>query len=781
MTPLSHPLPGPWTLTFPEPATGHLRTLEVPVPGNIARALEKTGLVADATPPDRVDALREYEGVDDWTYRTEFDAPLLAEGERVRLVFEGIDTLADIRLNGAPLLRCENMFIPHAADVTDLLKPSGNLLEVVIRSLEKFARTFSYDSFQISRGNHAERQAQAYLRTARHLWGWDNAPRLLTGGIWRPVRLEVLPPIRFTEVYLYTQTILDGDVWIGCNWNIETPEFDLTDYHAVLRLESEGRVAHELPIEVTFVSGRNIWRLPLDSVRLWWPRGFGEPHLYQASLILFKGETPVARWSSRHGIRHMEFRMSDTVSAGGDGEFIFLCNGEKIYINGTNWKPLEAHHAEAPARMERALELAGDLHCNMIRIWGGGVYEDHDFFDWCDANGMLVWQDFMFACEFPPRDDFFREAVGREAEVIVKRLRNHPSLAIWCGDNEIDSMWFWDTLIPSELKPSDNIITREVLREAVMRHDPYRRYIPSSPYVADSVAALRWVPMAERPIWSPEDHLYPRDPFYRRAYRESPSLFLGETGPFFMNAISESPELLEPWQERVARIWDRPVDRKSYTIDRHQTDPHILTWMDCARKRLALFFHREFTYAPPDDFVLGLNVLCGDVFKYAIEFSRSRKWRKTGILWWSLIDMWPMAFNYSVVDYLWKKKKPYYWIRQSQQPVCLMAVESADEADPELFVANDTGRAESGRFRITALRADGSEQLLLEDRFAAPRNSTTPLGRLPFDPEPAMWVIEWEAGNGPCYNHYLCGRTPVDFEVYRRWILRLDELYGVEA
>ena len=776
-----------WTLSFTHPVSGEQHCIPATVPGNVEIDLLREGSIDDPYPTDCVTAMRDFERVDDWVYTTEFDAPVHSPGEAVELVFEGIDTIADVRLNGEPLLWCENMHIPHRVEVTDRLRPTGNALEVHIHSPELYARRFAYPPGQASRDH---RQAEAYLRKARHMWGWDNAPRLLSAGIWRPVRLDVLPTIRFTDVYVYTRQVTEESVSIGCNWAVETPDHDLSGYRGVMRLALEGQVRHELDFDVEFTAGRMHTQLSRDAVQLWWPRGYGEPVLYDLSLVLLRDDETVAEWNGRFGIREIELVMSEVTDAEGSGELVFVCNGEKIYINGTNWKPLDALHSQAGKRLPQALDMCLDLNCNMVRIWGGGVYEDHEFFDICDAKGLLVWQDFMFACEFPPRDAAFLARVRVEAETIVRRLRNHASLAVWCGDNEVDDMFGWgNSPIAKHMLPSDNRVSREVLRNAVLDHDPYRSYVPSSPYVSDVIVCKRRVGRGGPPcapagnaagaapgtaavhVATPERHLYPGNENFREAYRNSPAHFIGETGPFFINAMSQSPDIVARDLPRARRLWDAEVS--SYILDRHQTDADFLTWKDATRKRLQHLFGRQFGLDDWEEMAFAANILCGEIFKYAIEYSRAHKWRKTGVLWWSLLDMWPMMFNYSVVDYNFRPKQPAYdWIRQSQQRFCLMVVEAAD-GTRELFAANDTLAAQEGSYRIVGVAGDGQEEGRQKGCVEVAPNASQRLGTVSPKDGPELWLIEWTIGHRTACNHYVCAEPPVRFEVYRGWCERI--------
>ncbi len=757
-----------WTLAFTHPVTGKAHQISATVPGNVEIDLRREGFIADPCPPDDLHAMRDWERVADWCYTTTFDAPATRPGDTVRLVFEGVDTIADVWLNGAKILRCDNMFIPHAVEVTGQLQPTGNSLQVRIDSPVRYARQFAYDSFLTPNRRHDS----LYLRKARHMWGWDNAPHLLSAGLWRPVHLVVHPAIRFEDVYLYTQRITADEVFLGCDWRIATPDLDLSGYRGLLRLARAGRIEHEIPFEVPFLAGRFRHRLPRTEVRLWWPRGFGAPDLYDASLVLHQDGRVVADWRTRFGVRTIELRRTEDTSAAGDGEFVFVCNNEKIYVNGTNWKPLDALHSRAAGKVRQALDLCLDLHCNMVRVWGGGVYEDHDFFEYCDEHGLLVWQDFMFACEVPPRDEWFQRAVAHEAAVIVQRLRHHAALAVWCGDNEVDASFFWDLRVPPSLVPADNIITRQVLRQAVQAHDPYRSYVPSSPYVSDRVARDR---RAGKPpvAFTGEDHLYPGDEQYRDAFRNAAAHFIGETGPFFLNAMSQSGEIVARELPRVRRLWDVPIARRDYTLQCHQLDPHFLTWKDASRRRLRHWFGREFDFDPWPEFAEALNIVCAGIFKFAIEWSRSRKWRKTGVLWWSLVDMWPMLFNYSVVDSHYQRKQPCYdWIRQAQQPFCLLLADPA-AGDLELFAANDTLQAWRGEYRVASVDTAGRERELLAGNFEVEPNQNPLLRLAPRPAEQALWIIEWQTDGRRSFNHFVTGEPPYDFGVFQSWCARL--------
>ena len=250
-------------------------------------------------------------------------------------------------------------------------------------------------------------------------------------------------------------------------------------------------------------SPRDGFEIDVHDPMLWWPRGYGDPNLYQVTTQLLQNDKVIASREDSVGIRKLELIRTETTSAEKPGQFLFKVNGVPILVKGSNWVPADAFHSRDAARYEKILALVTDLECNMLRCWGGNVYEDDAFFDICDRNGIMVWQDFAMACAIYPQTPEFLEVMRQEAISVVRKLRNHPSLALWSGDNEVDQSYFF-----SGLDPAHNKITREVLPQVVFQCDPYRPYLPSSPYMSPEVIATGNLKLM------PEDHLWgPRDYF----------------------------------------------------------------------------------------------------------------------------------------------------------------------------------------------------------------------------------------------------------------------------
>ena len=287
--------------------------------------------------------------------------------------------------------------------------------------------------------------------------------------------------------------------------------------------------------------------------------------------------------------------------------------------------------------------MVADLNCNMVRVWGGGVYEDHAFFDFCDEHGILVWQDFMFACEFPPQEEFFLREVAHEAESVIVKLRNHPSLAVWCGDNETDMAFFFlGHKICRNLLPSHNRVTREVLPLAVRNFDPARDFLPSSPYIADSLIVRRYREQSVSDMLdhAPEQHLYASGPEllegkFREFYRASAAHFLSETGPIGINAMSETAWIVERELPRIKRLWG--VDPQTLSDDssmsRHQSDLYCAAWCDASRRVTERMFGRKFSPDAPEELTAAVNFYVACLFKFVVESYRMEKFRRTGVIW----------------------------------------------------------------------------------------------------------------------------------------------------
>lgn len=766
-------LDGQWQFSFTHPVDQTKIESTANVPGNVEIELERLGLVKDCMPADDEFATHDFERVDDWTFERTFDAPEAHDGWTQELVFEGIDTIAEIWLNGEKIGDCCDMFVAQRFDVCGKLRETDNTLRVVIRSSELWARRQERDVFALSRAGDGFYDSQTYLRKARHEWGWDNAPRLKTAGMYRSVYIESLPPERFGEVYLYTSEVSENHVGVGVAWNYISPETDVGVYQLRCTIISGGEIVHQEQNRIYFTSSTLRVSLPREKVRLWWPQGMGEASMSHVKLEMLRAGEVCASWESDWGIRTLRLERTDDVLEDNTGEFVFRVNGERVFIRGTNWKPLDALHSRADAKVERALAMAKDLNCNMIRIWGGGIYEDTPFFDYCDRNGIMVWQDFMFACEFPTTDDAYCALVTKETDAIICKLRNHASLAVWCGDNEDDQCMSW-VHGASTIVPSDNRITREILRKCVLRNDPYRSYVESSPYVSDACVVDRRRGSVTH--YQTEEHLYPPTMNFAKSLRALRSRFIGETGPIIVNAMTDNERIWNREESRARRLWDAPLPPEKRNLLCHQQDVYFQSWRQTGSELCQAWYGRDFTADEHRAYALAINIICADVFKDVIEYCRCERWNKTGVIWWSLMDMWPMLFNYSVIDYDFVPKTPYYWIRQSQQAFALMITRKEADGEIALYAANDTRACQRGEYRITAINAQGNTRTAAMGAYCEAPNGARMIQRMVEADEPELWLIEWTGADGEKgWNHFVTGKRPYDFEAWKRWNAALEK------
>jgi len=724
----------------PADLAGHT-PIPATVPGEAQLALSEAGLLpADLYHGMNMRLLRKYEFYE-WWYRRRFEVSPPPAGEKAVLVFEGVDCVADYCLNGELFGRSDNALIAHEFDVTDYLHEGENELVIHLASPIEAAADLAEDTACVERAQCGCTESLR-LRRPPSSYGWDILCRCVTCGLWRSVRLERRGPHQVAQMYVTTlQVDREKDrARLRLFYVFETPGLSEN-----LRWRLEGFLGEEetpsfsLEKELWFHAGREDF--DIESPRLWWPAGYGEQPLYRMRLTLWKGEELLCeRWDTL-GIRVVKLDRTEVTTPEKPGKFQFYVNGEPIMCKGSNWVPLDAFHSRDAGRYDRAVGMLRDTHCNIARCWGGNVYEDHAFFDLCDRYGILVWQDFGMACGLYPRDEAFAGQMRGEARLVIQKLRQHPSLALWSGDNECDGSYQG-----AGMDPNRNFVTREVLRLEVENHDGARDYLPSSPYVGPALYAGLGQP-SEDHLWGPRD--YYKSPFYSnsRACFVSEMGYHGCPGRESMERFL-SPEALWPWQGNQEWLLhaadflagaDAGVGPYAYRIE-------------LMAKQIAEAFG-----AIPDDldgFIRASQLVQAEAFKFFIETARLRKWERSGIIWWNLLDGWPQ-FSDAVVDWYWGKKLAYDWIGRAQRPLHLMFAEPQGW-HVELVAGNDSLRAREGNYRVWDAY---SNETLLEGKFAVPANENKSLGRVPVCG--GVWrlfLIEWESDGGIERGHYLHGK-----------------------
>ncbi|MBE6634564.1 MAG: hypothetical protein E7620_09555, partial [Ruminococcaceae bacterium] len=391
-------------------------------------------------------------------YTTSFEAE---EGDDL-LHFGGIDTVADIYLNGEKIGHTENFFLEYDFPIRP--KAEQNLLAVHIYPPVLIARNYELPAFCSAQSFNYE---TLYIRKVASMYGWDIMPRFVSGGLYRSVTVGKQRKTKLGDIGLFTVDVSRaGDrAAMQMSWRFETEDTLLCDYE--IRVEGVcGDSRFSLREPARFTCG--VFRFTVEQPKLWYPRNYGEQPLYRVAVSLIKKGEVLDTREFNFGIRTVELLRTSTTDAEGNGEFCFKVNGKKIFLLGTNWVPTDAFPCRYEERLPKALEELRDIGCNAVRVWGGGSYQSHEFYDFCDREGILVWQDFCMGCGAYPNDQAFLDAMRREATYIVKKLRNHPSIALWAGDNECDELGGGGN---KRFNPNDNVITRRVLAEVVRTED----------------------------------------------------------------------------------------------------------------------------------------------------------------------------------------------------------------------------------------------------------------------------------------------------------------------
>ena len=289
-------------------------------------------------------------------------------------------------------------------------------------------------------------------------------PRLISAGLWKDVKLEVIPPDYWESVYWVTKKVNteNRSAELYVDWQFNTSRFNIDDLLLKISLSRGNKVVYEKSVKVYTTVGREHIE-GLRDIEFWWPRGYGEPSLYEASLQLTDSTGKVLCENvQKIGIRKTELLVTPVNTKENPGDFAFIVNGERVFVKGTNWVPLDALHSRDIQHLDTAMSMLVDLNCNMVRLWGGNVYESDAFYNLCDQNGIMVWQDFIMGCTTYPQNADFQEKIRKEAVKAILRLRNHPCLALWAGNNENDVSLEWGD-DQSYIDPNTDIISRQVL------------------------------------------------------------------------------------------------------------------------------------------------------------------------------------------------------------------------------------------------------------------------------------------------------------------------------
>jgi beta-mannosidase len=704
-------LNGEWNLINSEKSI----RAKVQVPGTVFEALLENNIIEDPFYGENEHEMKwVYES--DWQYETEFnvDSSFL-EHKNILLQFHGLDTVAEVMLNGELIGSVNNMFVKYDYDVKSKLRETTNKLVINFGSpTAKSREEIEKNKVKLNTG-FAAIPGVPYLRKAQYSFGWDWGPKLPDIGIWKKVEIIGFDDVKIGSVFPYSHlefnknpmNIRDPSViseieiklaklFVEIGFLLNSENVTLLDYTVRVQIIAPNKEVFikEIPLS----KNKETLQFDIENPILWWTHDLGTPNLYQVEVSIIK-EGVLESIIQQTGLR--DIRLVRKPDNWGE-TFYFLLNGIPIFAKGANWIPIDSFipRGKKKGLYYMNLNYAKRANMNMIRVWGGGIYEDDSFYNLCDEMGMLVWQDFPFACALYPYNVEFVENVEKEAVQNIKRLRSHPSLALWCGNNEIEGLWNRMLLSSGILKDNTERLNflikfyiqifEEILPNLIKKLDPTRAYWPSSPssgFISEN--------LAQRSSNNPnagDSHYWAvwhgNLPF--SSYRKFNSRFMSEFGYEAFPSLKTIEEFC-------------PVDQydfKSPIMENHQKNyagnQKIMDYMD---KRFSI--PQEFKHQ-----IVLSQITQAEAIEYGVEYWRQCRndYHCMGSLYWQLNDCWPVA-SWSSLDYYGRWKALHYFAKRFYQP--LFASVKEDPQNIEFWVTNDLKRSSKIELEWKLLNSEG--------------------------------------------------------------------------
>ena len=673
--------------------------LPATVPGDVHLDLLANKKIPDPFFRDNEAKLQWIELVS-WEYRLSFEVtPALLARSNVDLVFDGLDGTAQVSVNGVQVLSADNSFRVWRVSAKSHLHAGKNLLRVVFPSpIKAAAEVAAGDFFRV----HSKTAEKTYIRKPAYEYGWDWGPRFVTSGIWKPVRIEAWDKVRIADFAIRQRDVSREVAHLDAEVEIEAASAGPAKVS--VQYSDQGKPVTETAT-VSVNAGRNIIDLPIEirQPKLWFPAGYGEQPLYEFTAQAGAGVQPSASGQPMVDQRKVKAGLRSIVLHREldkwGRSFELVVNGIPVFAKGADVIPFDSFPSRVTtADYRRILQSARDANMNIIRHWGGGYYETDEFYAICDELGIMVWQDFMFGNDWQPGTYAFKLNVEAEAEDQVRRLRNHPSIVVWCGNNETESAFSWAGR--PEYPPDVRLLMWQdyltvfsgILPRVVARLDAETPYWPSSPS-ADYEALSEHYQSGDAHIW---DVWHGRVPF--STYETHHARFVTEYG------FQSFPEM------KTIEAFTQPEDR-AYIFT-----PVMLAHQKNNEGNAIIHDYLLKDYSEPKDFASFLyvsQVLQAEGIKIGAEHFRRLRPETMGSIFWQLNDCWPVA-SWSSIDYYGRWKALQYYARRFYAPVLVSP--HVEDGALKVYIVSDKVRMESATLRVRLMDFNG--KVLLEETSA---------------------------------------------------------------
>lgn len=647
------------------------------VPGSVFTDLLREGLMEDPFYRDNEDKALAL-SYNDYEYTREFNISSdVLKHNKVLLCCEGLDTLTEIKINGQLIAKTNNMHRSYEFDIKDVLREGSNNIHIIFFSPTRYIERKQKETPLMKRINDIVMAGFYYLRKAHCMFGWDWGPKLPDSGIWKNIYLKFFDDARLDDIYINQEhqaekvkldIRIDFDIWKDCGeFNVEVS----------VTSPDDRKISKKQKIDSS--SSDCTVAIEINNPELWWPEGYGKQPIYIISVNLKKRNKILDSREIKTGLRTLIIKQKNDEWG---KSFEFEINGVSIFARGADYiieDSLMSRYSRK--RTENLIKDCVKAHFNCIRVWGGGIYPHNDFFDLCDKYGIIVWQDFMFACSIYPTDREFIENIKQELADNIKRIRNHPSLGLWCGNNEVE--WILDmvekqpfagvqmpkrtlSLSMKLIKEMYTQLFENIIPKAVEKYDPNRFYWPSSPSSGGKFDNPNDENRGDVHYWDVWHGMKPFSDYRNHYFR-----FVSEYG------FQSFPGI------KTIESFTVPEDRNifSYIMEKHQKNTS-------ANGKMLTYLSETFKYPKDFDSLLYTSqLLQAEAIKYGVEHWRRNRGRCMGSLYWQLNDCWPTA-SWSSIDYYGRWKALHYFAKRFYAPIIISAMD--EETKVNIYVNNDT-------------------------------------------------------------------------------------------